>query len=67
MAVIPPIKRGKCVQEKERWENISDTLSKEKMDFMCVQREIYQKKITKADQEIQRYVTTLPGKKRIDV
>lgn len=55
------------MQEKERWGNISDTLRKEKMDFMCVQRDIYQKKITKADQEIQRYVTTLPGKKRIDV
>lgn len=64
MAVIPPIKRGKYVQEKERWENISDTLRKEKMDFMCVQRDIYQKEITKADQQ---YVTTLPGKKRIDV
>lgn len=40
---------------------------KRKMDFMCVQRDIYEKKITKADQKIQRYVTTLPGKKRIDV
>lgn len=43
MAVIPPIKRGKCVQEKERWENISDTLRKEKW-ILCVFREIYMRR-----------------------
>lgn len=54
-----------CARKRKMGKYFRHT--KEKMDFMCVQRDIYQKKITKADQEIQRYVTTLPGKKRIDV
>lgn len=40
MAVIPPIKRGKCVQEKERWGNISDTKKRKNGFYVCSERYI---------------------------